>query len=78
MLTASLKPAKLAIIEHAVEPASLMLGASDGRGQFIVRNREVPARAGFPETPESIYVLVDLRTSWKVHLLEGRPRGITK
>ncbi len=31
-------------------------------------------RAGFLETPESKYVLVDSSTGWKVRLLEGRPR----
>jgi hypothetical protein len=31
-------------------------------------------RAGFLESPESKYVLVDSRTGWKVRLLEGRPR----
>jgi hypothetical protein len=31
-------------------------------------------RAGFLESPESKYVLIDSRTGWKVRLLEGRAR----
>ncbi len=31
-------------------------------------------RAGFLESPESKYVLVDSRTGWKVRLLQGSPR----
>jgi hypothetical protein len=31
-------------------------------------------RAGFLESPESKYILIDSRTGWKVRLLEGRPR----
>jgi hypothetical protein len=31
-------------------------------------------RAGFLESSESKYVLVDSRTGWKLRLLEGRPR----
>jgi hypothetical protein len=31
-------------------------------------------RAGFFESPESKYVVIDSQTGWKVRLLEGRPR----
>jgi hypothetical protein len=31
-------------------------------------------RAGFIESPESKYVLIDSQTGWKVRLLEERPR----
>jgi hypothetical protein len=59
-----------------------MVGGLDGRGQgsghvtLVVSS--LPAarvwlwRAGFLESPESKYVLIDSQTGWKVRLLEGR------
>jgi hypothetical protein len=49
---------------HLTVAVSSLLGA----GMCLRR------RAGFLESPESKYVLIDSRTGWKVRLLEDRPR----
>jgi hypothetical protein len=46
---------------------TLVVGSLVGAGTCL-------RRAGFLQSPESKYVLVDSRTGWKVRLLEGRPR----
>lgn len=60
-----------------------IVGGLDGRGHgachltlvvpALVGARASLRRAGFLESPESKYVLVDSRTGWKLRLLQGRP-----
>jgi hypothetical protein len=49
---------------------TLVVGSLAGAGTCL-------RRAGFLESPESKYVLVDSRTGWKMRLLAGRPRRST-
>jgi len=61
-----------------------IVGGLDSRGRgachltlavsSLVGARTCLRRAGFLESPESKYVLVDSRTGWKVRVLEGVPR----
>lgn len=60
-----------------------IVGGLDGRGRIaghvtlavpsLLEAGKILLRAGFLESPESKYVLLDSQTGWKVRLLQGKP-----